>query len=54
VDERLERYVTGLFAVEDAVLAAVRQRHVEQDLPPIHISAAQGRLMHVLLRAEML
>jgi predicted O-methyltransferase YrrM len=51
VEERLERYVNDLFAVEDPVLAAVRRRHAEQDLPPIHISAVQGRLMHVLLRA---
>jgi predicted O-methyltransferase YrrM len=51
VDERLEQYVNALFAVEDSVLAAVRRRHTEQGLPPIHISAAQGRLMHVLLRA---
>lgn len=51
MDERLEQYVAGLFAVEDEVLAAVRQRHAELQLPPIHISAAEGRLIEVLLRA---
>jgi predicted O-methyltransferase YrrM len=51
VDERLECYVNELFAGEDPVLAEVRRRHAALGLPPIHISAAQGRLIHVLLRA---
>jgi predicted O-methyltransferase YrrM len=50
-DERLQRYVEELFAVEDAVLARVRARHAEQDLPAIHISPDEGKLLHVLLRA---
>jgi caffeoyl-CoA O-methyltransferase len=51
VDERLERYVTELFAPEDPVLARVRARHAEAGLPTIHISPDEGRLLHVLLRA---
>jgi predicted O-methyltransferase YrrM len=51
VDERLARYVTELFAAEDPVLAAVRARHEELRLPPIHISPDEGKLLHVLLRA---
>jgi predicted O-methyltransferase YrrM len=51
VDERLEQYVTELFAVEDPVLAAVRRRHADENLPPIHISPAEGKLLNVLLRA---
>lgn len=51
VDERLQRYVEELFAVEDSVLARVRARHAELDLPPIHISPEEGKLLHVLLRA---
>src|SRR5205807_5648610 len=51
VDERLERYVTELFAVEDPVLARVRARHAEAGLPAIHISPDEGKLLHVLLRA---
>jgi len=51
VDERLERYITELFAVEDAALAAVRARHATADLPAIHISADEGKVLHVLLRA---
>ena len=51
MDERLQRYVEQLFAAEDPVLARVRARHAEQELPPIHISSDEGKLIHVLLRA---
>jgi predicted O-methyltransferase YrrM len=51
VDERLQQYVTKLFAVEDPILAAIRARHAAADLPPIHISPEEGKLLHVLLRA---
>ena len=51
VDERLQRYIEELFAVEDSVLARVRARHAVADLPPIHISPDEGKLLHVLLRA---
>jgi predicted O-methyltransferase YrrM len=51
VDERLQRYIEELFAVEDSVLARVRARHAEAGLPPIHISPDEGKLLHVLLRA---
>jgi predicted O-methyltransferase YrrM len=50
-DEQLQRYVEELFAVEDQVLARVRARHADADLPPIHISPDEGKLLHVLLRA---
>ena len=50
VDERLQRYVEELFAVEDPVLARVRARHAERELPPIHISPDEGKLLHVLVR----
>ena len=49
-DERLQRYVEELFAVEDPVLARVRARHAERELPPIHISPDEGKLLHVLVR----
>jgi predicted O-methyltransferase YrrM len=51
VNERLARYVTDLFAAEDAVLARIRARHASAGLPPIHISPDEGKLLHVLLRA---
>ena len=51
MDERLERYATELFAVEDAILTTIRARQAGLKLPPIHISADEGKLLHVLLRA---
>ena len=51
MDERLERYITELFAPEDAILTAIRERHVALGLPPILISPDEGKLLHVLLRA---
>jgi predicted O-methyltransferase YrrM len=51
LEQRLQRYVQDLFAVEDAVLARVRARHAEAGLPNIHISPDEGKLLHVLLRA---
>lgn len=51
LEQRLQRYVEDLFAVEDAVLARVRTRHAEAGLPNIHISPDEGKLLHVLLRA---
>lgn len=51
MDERLERYVTDLFAVEDPILAAIRARHAAAALPPINISPEEGKLLHLLLLA---
>jgi len=51
VDERLERYVTDLFAVEDPILAAIRARHAAAALPSINISPEEGKLLHLLLLA---
>jgi predicted O-methyltransferase YrrM len=51
VDERLARYASELFAVEDAILTTIRARQEGLQLPPIHISADEGKLLHVLLRA---
>ena len=51
MDERLERYITELFAPEDAILTAIRERHAALGLPPILISPDEGKLLHVLLRA---
>ena len=48
LDERLQRYVEELFAVEDSVLARVRARHAELELPLIHISPDEGKLLLVL------
>lgn len=51
MDEQLARYATELFAAEDSILAAIRARHAEANLPPIHISPDEGKLLQVLLRA---
>jgi hypothetical protein len=45
VDERLERYVSELFAAEDPVLRKIRARHGEQKLPPINVSPEEGKLL---------
>jgi predicted O-methyltransferase YrrM len=49
VDERLERYVTELFAVEDPILVAIRARHAAAALPSINISPEEGKLLYLLL-----
>lgn len=49
MDERHERYVTELFAVEDPILAAIRARHAAAALPSINISPEEGKLLHLLL-----
>jgi len=48
---RLEAYQRRLFGVEDDVLARVRERHAEMGFPEIHVSAEQGRLLNVMVRA---
>jgi len=49
VDERLERYVTELFAAEDETLQKIRARHGEKNLPPINVSPEEGKLLYLLL-----
>jgi len=50
VDERLERYVSELFAVEDSILKKIRERHAAENLPAINVSPEEGKLLHLLLR----
>ncbi len=50
-DDAILEYIRRLFAAEDDVLAAVRQRHSTEGLPAIHISSDEGKLIAVLLRA---
>lgn len=47
----LSGYVRSLFAAEDTVLEELRYEVSRRGLPEIHISAEQGRLLQVLLRA---
>ena len=51
MDERLERYLRELFAVEDAALVAIRKHQAASNLPEINVSAEEGRLLAVLLAA---
>ena len=50
-DVLLSGYVRALFAMEDEVLEELRYEIPRRGLPEIHISAEQGRLLQVLLRA---
>lgn len=47
----LADYVLQRFQPEDAVLARVRERAKARGIPPIHVSAFDGRLLEVLARA---
>ena len=49
MDERLERYVSELFAAEDPILRKIRARQGEHKLPPINVSAEEGKLLYLLL-----
>ena len=49
MDERLERYVSELFAAEDPILRKIRARHGEHKLPPINVSPEEGKLLYLLL-----
>lgn len=49
--EACERYVAELFAPEDEVLVELRHAMSEAALPQIYISAEEGKLLQVLLRA---
>jgi predicted O-methyltransferase YrrM len=48
--ERLAAYLGGLFAPEDAALAAVREGHRDADLPLIHVSPEEGAILRMLVR----
>lgn len=49
-DEAVERYIRALFAPEDDALRAIRKGHRPADLPDIHISPEEGKILEVLLR----
>jgi predicted O-methyltransferase YrrM len=42
-------YVTNLFAPEDAILSSLREEMQRQDMPPINVSAEEGRLLQIFL-----
>lgn len=51
MSDRVDEYITSLFARDDDVLAALREAADREGLPPISISAATGRLLQILLSA---
>jgi predicted O-methyltransferase YrrM len=51
VSDRIGEYIAGLFAREDEILASLREEADRTGLPPIAISADEGRLLQVLLTA---
>ena len=48
--DTLGTYVEELFAVEDHALVRVRTGHAAAGLPEIHVSAEEGRILHLLVR----
>src|ERR1043166_2243706 len=51
MSDRAGDYIAGLFGAEDEILAALREEAGRTGLPPIAISADEGRLLQVLLTA---
>jgi len=50
-DERLARYVAGLFAREIDALRAIRAEHKTSDIPEINVSPDEGAILQLLIRA---
>lgn len=50
-DDRISRYITGLFAREDPSLFAIRTSAVEMGLPDIGISPEEGQFLAFLVQA---
>jgi caffeoyl-CoA O-methyltransferase len=50
-DERLARYVAGLFAREVDALRAIRTEHKAWDIPEINVSPEEGAILQLLVRA---
>jgi predicted O-methyltransferase YrrM len=51
VSDRIGDYISGLFAPEDELLVSLREEADRTGLPPIAVSADEGRLLQVLLTA---
>lgn len=51
MSDRVDEYITSLFARDDDVLAALREAADREGLPPISIGAVTGRLLQVLIAA---
>jgi predicted O-methyltransferase YrrM len=49
--QQVDGYIAGLVAPEDDALSAARTASLKAGLPDIAVSAAEGKLLHVLARA---
>ena len=49
MSDRIGDYISGLFAPEDELLVSLREEADRTGLPPIAVSADEGRLLQVLL-----
>src|SRR5580765_3333960 len=49
MSDRKGDYIAGLFSAEDQLLASLREEADRTGLPPISVSADEGRLLQVLL-----
>lgn len=49
--QAVDDYLTGKLISGDPILAAVEQRAASAGLPPISVSATEGRLLEILVRA---
>jgi predicted O-methyltransferase YrrM len=48
--QEYDRYISTLFAPEDAVLRLAREEMLRKGMPQISVSASEGKLLHVLAR----
>ena len=46
-----DRYVNDLFAPEDEALRSTREAMARENIPRMHVSASQGRLLQALAHA---
>ena len=45
-----DRYISGLFALEDDALRSAREEMSRASMPEINVSASEGKVLHVLAR----
>jgi len=50
--EKIQNYVTHVFAPEDPLLAEIRERSAREGLPQIHVGPMDGLHLEVLVRAS--
>jgi predicted O-methyltransferase YrrM len=51
IPEHATAYISELFVEEDHALRAIRTGHQNAELPTIHVSAEEGKILHLLVRS---